>query len=773
MSTSAPQSARDDAENMPPNHSSVFSASTLKASGDHVFNLSSQPQATHPALLEQELAKARADIKFLHSQSLRLSSELRSYQTSYPHHAPSVSSPSPFDELPPWMSKEAVISPLFTAYDVKLADLASVTSRQRAMLDAFAEQAALLVAENELLRDAQLKDVKAALGEGLGLNNGNGGGGAGGSSGVYSAFASASPLGPTAGDVEERFGLLMSENGLLAEQVAVLSTELERAQGEILHREQNIVNLTSGLGDAATSMKSLEDLVDQLRAEKGQADEQLLQKISNLEELHIAAQRAASQHSSTQSQLSDSSATVSELRADNAELSKECDSLAAQVGVATQRLNDLSGKVGAATLAGDHLAEKLRRTANELATTRHDAEGMLAVMSGMERQLSEFQSREEGVSQLSRECKTKVEDALLARDQANALCATLRREVAKLLEARKEDADNSAMLQEQLMDALREKMQDSIDKKDRDLHELTLTNAKLKGAAERHRREKTHAEDLLARLQRTLKEERDNQETKFADAKRKINEAEHRYESAEAQFKQTVLLERQQAQELEARDARILELQAQADRERDAARLETTSLKARVRECEDKVEAKRFEMDKLQLLIEEARSTTTHKMQEVVKRMEIDIDESKLALEVSRAGSRERESSIQQAIENHGKSMEKLRMEKDRAVEALDRRLAEERESVQRITHRNQELSTRVNMLAAEKSELSLIAAEAEGRVEELEISLGEVEGQVKELSSQLSANVLDQQQRVRNEGKLKAELSRLQMELQRASVAK
>ena len=141
-------------------------------------------------------------------------------------------------------------------------------------------------------------------------------------------------------------------------------------------------------------------------------------------------------------------------------------------------------------MESDHLAEKLRKTTNELSVTRKDAEGMLSVMAGMEKQLSEFQSREEGVSQLSRECKTKVEDALLARDQANAVGTSLKKEVAKLLEERKKTIEEAARGHEDIIDAVKAKMQASIDSRDRQLHELTVNNARLKTTTERCKREK-------------------------------------------------------------------------------------------------------------------------------------------------------------------------------------------------------------------------------------------------------------------------------------------
>ena len=375
------------------------------------------------------------------------------------------------------------------------------------------------------------------------------------------------------------------------------------------------------------------------------------------------------------------------------------------------------------------------------------------------------------MSLLSRECKGKVEDAILARDQANAVCVTLRREVGKLLEGRKEDAANSAVQHEQLMDAMRERMGGMVEAKERDIHELTVANSMFKGTAERNRREKLQAEETYQKLRAVLETERANQRNKFAESTRRINEAESRCEVAEAQLKQNSLINKSQLADLEARDEKLVELQALVDKERDEARLAIDVLKGRVRESEERCESRRFEVEKLNVLIDEARNTTSHKLQEVVKRLELDVDQGKLELETSRASARERENSIQAAIEAHNKGLEKVRGEKERMVETLEKKLAEEREIVSRMTQRNQELGVRVNMLAAEKSELSLIAIEAEGKLEELESRNEDIENQVRELSNQLSANVLDQQQRVREREREAVLVHRRQLPLIRRSI--
>lgn len=112
--------------------------------------------------------------------------------------------------------------------------------------------------------------------------------------------------------------------------------------------------------------------------------------------------------------------------------------------------------------AAQEVARKLKR---EYQSTRQDAEGMLQVfliflpmawvlifniilplllpaqvMSGLERQLSEYSAREAEVERIAKDSKEKVEEALVVRDQAVAREEQLRREVERLHDERKKRA---------------------------------------------------------------------------------------------------------------------------------------------------------------------------------------------------------------------------------------------------------------------------------------------------------------------------------------------
>ena len=109
---------------------------------------------------------------------------------------------------------------------------------------------------------------------------------------------------------------------------------------------------------------------------------------------------------------------------------------------------DLRRRLRLSEKAIDSARVRERGLARELAQTRKDCKGMLKVMGGMEKQLAEYAANEEHTAALARGSKEKVELAVLERDQAQAREVQARREIARLLEARRAAATEALEAQE-------------------------------------------------------------------------------------------------------------------------------------------------------------------------------------------------------------------------------------------------------------------------------------------------------------------------------------
>ena len=224
------------------NQSSFANRTHLPVTSTQLLQTGAVGNPAERTLYETENTKLRKEKTFLSNQLLRLTAELRGFQIAYPYANVESSQQVSGVDLPQWMTSEQVLSPLLSAYDSRIQELSAVTEKQRQALDEFGEQCEQLVAENELLRERQLGDLRTALEGGEGATGGATGGRGMGSFNNEGMVS----------DLEERVSILMQENSLMAEQGAILSKELESSQGSIMEREQ-----VSGRGRAKRRAKRL------------------------------------------------------------------------------------------------------------------------------------------------------------------------------------------------------------------------------------------------------------------------------------------------------------------------------------------------------------------------------------------------------------------------------------------------------------------------------------------------------------------------------------
>ena len=86
--------------------------------------------------------------------------------------------------------------------------------------------------------------------------------------------------------------------------------------------------------------------------------------------------------------------------------------------------------------------------------------------------------------------------------------------------------------------------------------------------------------------------------------------------------------------------------------------------KSKVRDAEDKFEQKKFEIEKLKIQVEGAKSTNTHQTNEYVKKLNGELEDTKLMVESARVYAREKENLLQEQIEANGRMIDKVRGEK-------------------------------------------------------------------------------------------------------------
>ncbi|CAM9799171.1 unnamed protein product, partial [Choristocarpus tenellus] len=110
-----------------------------------------------------------------------------------------------------------------------------------------------------------------------------------------------------------------------------------------------------------------------------------------------------------------------------------------------------------------------------------------------------------------------VEDALLSRDQARGLEVQSRRELARVLEARKADAEGHERRVEEALQAQKSKLTAQIDARDREMKELTSQVTCFRAEAERTARDRAGIEAVYLKLKQGVEDEQDAVRARFEE----------------------------------------------------------------------------------------------------------------------------------------------------------------------------------------------------------------------------------------------------------------
>ncbi|CAM9214818.1 unnamed protein product [Ectocarpus sp. 12 AP-2014] len=316
------------------------------------------------------------------------------------------------------------MSPLLAAYDARIQDLERQVAAQRDGMEELAGRTHQLVEENDTLRQEHTRELDELVQQ-AGASGGLGGVGAR----------------EMVGELNERINVLMAENTVMADQTSAMAKELDAVHEELEDREAQMAALTKALSEAGVGLRTLEERVPRLEREKAHAEGELMKAVNAMSEREAALAEVGEKLGASKEEARRLSVKLAELEADRSAMEKQAendaDVSAERVRATGQRITELQGLMAARAQEADMNGDRARKLQRELDSKRRDAEGMLQVMSGMERQIDEFSSREDSTTSLAKESKQKVEDPLLARDQARALEIQFRRELARVLEARK------------------------------------------------------------------------------------------------------------------------------------------------------------------------------------------------------------------------------------------------------------------------------------------------------------------------------------------------
>lgn len=191
---------------------------------------------------------------------------------------------------------------------------------------------------------------------------------------------------------------------MLMEQVSLQDDEISAMKKELADRDQQLLTMEHNFKEATVAVQDLRDSCVRLRDEKQYCEKQLqhyavtIAQLETTKESHIQRIEAIqTEKTGLESQLSEYEGLLG--RAKKNALRKDEQNSTRYQNVCT-RLRDLSGVIERKDKMLEDAQERVSSLQAELESVRQDCEGMLGVMSSMEKQLNQYSSREDAVAEV-------------------------------------------------------------------------------------------------------------------------------------------------------------------------------------------------------------------------------------------------------------------------------------------------------------------------------------------------------------------------------------
>ena len=675
---------------------------------------------------EGETTKLRRENGILKDQLQRSLKELKGYQQKYPSAYVNIQHKEG-DELPPWASSPDIMVPLFEAYDTRAKELEGIVHHQSEQLKAQNANISNIVAENEELRDAQMAHLRSQAGT------------------HTDAFLQ--PSGPVHAEVlaemNERIDILMAENALMTEQKVILSVEMDNQQADLLRRGREVEALSEKLAQCSQELKNCAAQGVQTEQERDEAAQQAVSLSDALGRMDAEMQAVREQLLMWQQKAADTDTTVSELKkslkAATAEAEESATGCVRRAKVAEERVKQVNSQLQRKAAELETAQEVIRKLRREYQSTRQDAEGMLQVMSGLERQLTEYSTREAEVERSSRESKERVEQSLVERDQAVAREDQARREIEKLLEDRKKTHERRQADVDGAAEQARTKALELVRRCEQELRATVETTVKSQAEADKSIRDGKSATDSMRRLAHVHSDETRALEGTIREL-RELLTAALLAKDEEASKKIDILeMNKELRQVVEKLRLDTDALQGQINASERTRLSETSTLKTLVREQSKELQEKSRALSHKSKELEGLQEDTENKLAAAAARLEEETSTLSRRCTEAEQAAKEAEAAAQLDEERMQALVDQLRQKSQRLTTQLEGSLRAEIESGRRVSSKNRELEATVHLLGEEKGMLVLVVEEARNSISELQEDLISARDTILDLTESLS----------------------------------
>ncbi|KAG6610075.1 Transcription factor IIIB 90 kDa subunit [Phytophthora cinnamomi] len=670
----------------------------------------------------------------------------------------------PHERLAPWLTASEYTNPLLQAYDLKIQELETALVDNKKAIDRVAARAEGLAKENTTLRQelevAGEKMVLRMQNEPKEMHV------------MTDDLMNMQENGEYLQEINERIDVLMAENNMLMEQVSLQDDEIGAMKKELTDRDQQLQVMGQNFNDATLALQELRDACSQVREEKTHCERQLQRYAASIAQLESAKESLMEQTDVVRKERGDLENQLSEyeemLEKMKRSTERKDEAFSARYQSVCVRLRELTNALEKKDKAVDELQERNSALQAELEAVRQDCEGMLNVLNSMEKQLTQYCAREDAVTELESECKAKVEEAILEKEEVAARELQSRREIARLLERLRQQAAEHAKTQEESMSTIVRKHEADMTSREQEIRSLNTELVDLRSKMEATARNQKEADKKLADAIRRSKDASIAFEKKLQHLSERATTAEEARDMSshlEAEYLERIRSKEDALTKLRSefrdRGQELNERISSLERELEMRRTEAREAKDESEEQHRKVQLLNDQLNKVKA---DCANRFTNEF-EVLHQQNRDL----------KAQAAELEYKLSQAKKEAVSALDSSRNERERSevrliaeVESLKGRIQSLKEERKRTDKSRQEVEARCSVLSLQVQQLSRDLSDAKELLLEQEHACDDSDRKVSELSAQLTAALSKQQQFYRQERELRTALERMTLERSR-----
>lgn len=206
-------------------------------------------------------------------------------------------------------------------------------------------------------------------------------------------------------EINERIDVLMAENNMLMEQVSLQDDEIGAMKKELTDRDEQLQVMGQNFNDATIALQELRDACSQVREEKTHCERQLQRYAASIAQLESAKESLKEQtdavrkeRGNLENQLGEYEEMLEKMKRRS---ERKDEAFSTRYQNVCVRLRELTSALEKKDRAVDELQERNNGLQSELEAVRQDCEGMLNVLNSMEKQLTQYCAREDGVAEVN------------------------------------------------------------------------------------------------------------------------------------------------------------------------------------------------------------------------------------------------------------------------------------------------------------------------------------------------------------------------------------